>query len=74
MIGVLALASGWSTAHACAVCGAGSANQGAYLDMTIFLSLLPLGILGSFAVVIFLLYRSASEPTSGHAEGDARDA
>lgn len=73
MIGLLALAS-WSPAQACAVCGAGGANQAAYLDMTIFLSLLPLGILGSFAVVIFLLYRTASQESSGGVERGAPDA
>jgi hypothetical protein len=34
------------TAHACAVCGA-NGDQSAFLGPTIFLSLLPLGLVGS---------------------------
>ena len=61
---------GWTSgAWACAVCGAGGANQQAYMDMTIFLSLFPLGILGSFAGVILYLHRAAA--VSGESERDA---
>ncbi|HMV65816.1 MAG TPA: hypothetical protein PKA64_03110 [Myxococcota bacterium] len=42
-----------STALACPVCGGGGANQDAYVDMTMFLSLLPLTILGVFAGVVW---------------------
>jgi len=39
---------GPAVAHACAVCGAGGADrsQSAFFDTTIFLSLLPLGMIG----------------------------
>jgi hypothetical protein len=39
------------------------------MDMTIFLSLFPLGILGSFAGVILYLHRAAA--VSGESERDA---
>lgn len=50
-----------SPALACPVCGGGGANAGAYLDMTIFLSLFPLSILGGFAGVIWYLHKLANE-------------
>lgn len=50
-----------SPALACPVCGGGGANSAAYLDMTIFLSLLPLSILGGFAGVIWYLHKLANE-------------
>jgi hypothetical protein len=72
--GALVVLGWWSRAEACAVCGAGGPNDGAYMDMTIFLSLLPLGILGSFAGVIFYLHRAASAASPDVARPDVRDA
>jgi hypothetical protein len=61
-VGVLGIALLLSTdAFACPVCGGGGNNAGAYLDMTIFLSLLPLTILGVFAGVVWYLSRLAGE-------------
>ncbi len=51
-----------SPAFACPVCGGGGANAAAYLDMTIFLSLFPLTILGGFAGVIWYLHKLAEAP------------
>lgn len=51
-----------SPAFACPVCGGGGANSAAYLDMTIFLSLFPLTILGGFAGVIWYLHKLAEAP------------
>lgn len=44
-------------ALACAVCGGGGRNAGAYLDMTIFLSLLPLSIIGGLAFAVWRISR-----------------
>jgi hypothetical protein len=42
----LALLALPAVAEACAVCGAADRNRNAFLGMTIFLSLLPLGMIG----------------------------
>lgn len=45
-------------ALACAVCGGGGGDQRVYLDMTIFMSLLPLGLIGGMAGLVWYRYRS----------------
>jgi glucose-6-phosphate dehydrogenase assembly protein OpcA len=53
-------------AHACAVCGGEGANSQAYIDTMIFMSALPLLMLGGTA--FFLWWRAqqqAAEPPSG---------
>ena len=43
-----------SSALACAVCGGGGApNEAAYYDMTIFMSLFPLGLIGIMAGAVY---------------------
>lgn len=59
LAGALALTLGPSTALACAVCGGGDANRQAYFDMTIFLSLLPLALIGGMVGTVWFLYRQA---------------
>ena len=58
-LGSLALA--WSPhALACAVCSNGGQNQQAFINMTIFLSLLPLTLLGGLVGVLWYLHRQAT--------------
>jgi hypothetical protein len=63
------MASAW----ACAVCGGGDAEAArkAFLDTTIFLSLLPLGMMGGMAIWV---WRKAKEREEGAAlaERDGR--
>ncbi len=61
-----------SPALACPVCGGGGANAAAYLDMTIFLSLFPLTILGGFAGVIWYLHKLAEAPPKPRAQAPDR--
>jgi len=50
-------------AMACPVCGTGTAeNQGAFLNMTIFMSLLPLALIGG--TTFWLWRRSRAQDTS----------
>lgn len=60
----MGVAAWWSApAWACAVCqGGNNANQGAYLDMTIFLSLLPLAFIGGVAWFIWRMSGGEAEP------------
>lgn len=46
-------------ALACAVCGDNGRNADAYLDMTIFMSLLPLSIIGGISFAVWRLSRVA---------------
>lgn len=49
------------SALACPVCGGGGQNQQAYIDMTIFMSLAPLAMLGALGLVLWRLHRKAEE-------------
>jgi hypothetical protein len=67
-VGVAAVvgAGVWPTAAlACPVCGGGGQNQQAYIDMTIFMSLTPLVMLGTVALVLWRLHRKAEESGQG---------
>ena len=47
-----------NTALACPVCGGGGQNQQAFIDTMIFMSLLPLAMLGGVAFLFWRLSRS----------------
>ena len=47
-----------SIAEACTVCGAGADNKGAFIGMTAFLTLLPLGFIGG--VIYWLRSRAVA--------------
>lgn len=53
-----------STALACPVCGASGLNNDAYLDSTIFLSLVPLAMLGTVGGVVWYVARAAAAADS----------
>ena len=60
MAGIFILAS--SRAFACAVCGGGKApNDGAYIDMTMVMSLLPLCLIGGMGLLVWLRLRGTDE-------------
>lgn len=61
----LALVAGPAAALACPVCGGGGQNQQAYVDMTIFMSLTPLVMLGTVALVLWRLHRKAEAAGQG---------
>ena len=63
-----------SRAFACAVCGGGKApNDGAYIDMTMVMSLLPLCLIGGFAILVWLKLRGTDETDNTPADGSHRD-
>ncbi len=54
---LLMLSQIWATpVLACAVCGGGGLNRQAYIDTMVFLSLLPLALIGG--IVLFFWYKS----------------
>ncbi len=49
-----------SAAIACPVCGGGGQNQQAFVDTMVFMSLMPLAMLGAGAGVVWYLARRAA--------------
>ncbi|MFT4621767.1 MAG: hypothetical protein ACI8PZ_000419 [Myxococcota bacterium] len=60
MVGLSPLLLMASAALACPVCGGGGPNQQAYIDTMVFLSALPLLMLGSVAFFFWWKMREAS--------------
>lgn len=50
-----------SPALACAVCGGASRNQQAFLDTMVFMSAMPLLMIGGFAGLVWFISRKAAE-------------
>jgi hypothetical protein len=64
-VSLLQIATG-AVPWACAVCGGGGMNQQAYIDTMIFLSALPLTLLGGAAWVVWK-YNRAETPSEAAA-------